>query len=191
MTISTESEPVLLWRPTSVIFFSIFLVGLASTTLGSSLPYLLGDLSVSEDAGHQALLPGAALFYCFLIVAPWLARRLGARRLALIATSLFVLAALAGAFSPNIAILMISIAIRDIARGIILSQGLGFVATALPTGRRAEMLGLLLLFYFAGQILGPILGGVLTDSFSWRWTMLVFAPLGSVLLALQFFQRKP
>lgn len=169
-----------------VEFTAVFLISLAPTTLHIALPHLPGYFAISSDEASWIKVPGTVLFFFGLVIAPWLARWIGAKRLAILAMLLFTLTSLVGPLS-TFAILVLAVAVRGLASGFILSHCLGLFATNVSANKRAALLGLLLIVYFTGGIWGPVAGGWLTDNFSFAWTLLMFAPAGLVLAILQVF----
>lgn len=175
------------WPQSLIVFYSAFIVGLAATILLVALPYMAGSLALSSDAASRLLLPSRGLFLVGLLIGSRLSNGVGAKRAALLAATLFTVAALIGAFAANALTIVVATSLQGFASGWIISCGFGLLATLPPPKRRAEMLGLFLCCNILGAILGPVTGGLLTESLTWRWVFLVLVPAGLVLMLLEAF----
>ena len=112
----------------------------------------------------------------------WLRRRYGARRLFAGAISLFVLASILCATAPSAAGLIQFRLVQGTAAGIIQPLSQAILLDIYPQRDHGRMLGIWGATIMAGPILGPILGGIITDFSSWRWIFALNVPLGFIAI---------
>jgi DHA2 family multidrug resistance protein len=120
------------------------------------------------------------------VTAPFTAllrRRYGARRLFPAAVAAFIAASLLCAAAPSGAALILFRVLQGAAGGVILPLAQAMLLDIYPARRHARMLGMLGAVVMLGPILGPLVGGIVTDLASWRAAFMVNLPLGLVAIA--------
>ncbi len=113
----------------------------------------------------------------------WLRRRHGARQLFAAAILLFVLASVLCAISPSRSTLLLFRLLQGAAAGIIPPLAQAILLDIHPKARHGRMLAIWGATIMTGPIIGPVLGGAITDLASWRWIFAVNAPLGIIAVA--------
>ncbi|MPZ22320.1 MAG: MFS transporter [Dehalococcoidia bacterium] len=114
-------------------------------------------------------------------IAGKLSDELGRKTVFVGGVGLFAAASLACALSPNVYFLIASRTIQGLAGGALLPSAYGIVSDAFPD-RRSQMLGMMSAIFPIGAIVGPNVGGVLVDAFSWRWTFAINLPIAVPVL---------
>lgn len=108
------------------------------------------------------------------------------------AIALFEAGSLICATAPNSVALIVGRAIAGLGAAGIFSGGLLITTKIIPLDRRAGYLGIMSGAFGLAAILGPFIGGALTDSATWRWCFGINLPLGAVTIVLcSFFVRIP
>jgi DHA2 family multidrug resistance protein len=107
-----------------------------------------------------------------------LRRRYGARRLYPGAVGAFILASLCCAFAPSFGAIILFRVLQGAAGGVINPLAQAILLDIYPSARHARMLSILGAGVMIGPILGPPLGGLITDLASWRWVFAINLPLG-------------
>jgi MFS transporter, DHA2 family, multidrug resistance protein len=116
------------------------------------------------------------------ILTGWLRRRWGARQVFSAAVGLFVAASLLCALATTFTALIAFRLIQGTAAGIILPLAQAIILDIYPKQEHGRMLAIWGATIMAGPMLGPVLGGIITDIASWRWIFGVNAPLGAIAL---------
>jgi MFS family permease len=119
-----------------------------------------------------ALLPGGSLV-----------DRYDARRLALVGLGVFALGAGAGALAPSIAVLVVSRVVQGVGAGLVSPAALAGAVSGFPPERRGGALGIWGASAGVANLLGPLMGGVLTVALGWRadwWALVPLALLAAV-----------
>ncbi|MCA9849758.1 MAG: MFS transporter [Dehalococcoidia bacterium] len=130
-----------------------------------------------------------------LSVSGRLAERFGPRNVFAAGLGLFSLASLICATAPDIYVLIGGRLIQGLGGGSLMPSGTAMVAAAFPASR-ARAVGLYSSILPFGAVFGPTVGGLIVDAAGWRWTFLMNAPLGlivmlAVLMVLPRGDRKP
>lgn len=114
------------------------------------------------------------------------------RRIYLGAIALFEVGSLICATAPNSVALIIGRAVAGLGAAGIFSGGLLITTKIIPLDRRAGYLGVMSGAFGLAAILGPFIGGALTDSATWRWCFGINLPLGAITIVLcGLFVRMP
>jgi EmrB/QacA subfamily drug resistance transporter len=170
----------------------IFLVLLAqlmlvldATVVNVALPHIATDLSFSP-AGLSWVLSGYTLaFGGLLLLGGRLGDVLGRRRMFRIGLTTFTIASAIGGLAPTAGLLIAARALQGIGAAMAAPSVLALLTTSAPNeGARNRALAAFTAVSSGGGALGLILGGILTDAVSWRWTLFINVPIGIVVLSL-------
>src|SRR6266508_3858272 len=163
---------------------SLFAMGLAViviandfTALSVSLTDIEKDLE-SDLTTVQWVINGYALVFGVLIVTGGrLADMFGRRRIFFLGAAIFATFSLLGGLAPDIGWLLACRALMAVGGAMIWPAILGMTYEILPESKAGLAGGLILGAAGFGNAVGPLLGGFLTDSFSWRWVFFVNLPI--------------
>jgi DHA2 family multidrug resistance protein len=152
-----------------------------------ALPRLEADLGGGPELGAWVI---TAYLCATAVVAPltgWLRRRYGATRLFPVAIGAFVVASLLCSLSPSAGAIIAFRALQGAGGGVIHPLCQAILLDIHPKARHGRMLALWGAALMVGPILGPVIGGIITDLTSWRWVFAINLPLG--LLAVWCLRR--
>lgn len=155
---------------------TLLLAALDNTIVSTAMPMIIRDLNGME---HYAW-PFTSYMLFSTIVLPIsgkLADIYGRKRITLIGIALFALASVLCGFSRGMIELSIFRGFQGIGGGICVSSAFIIVSEIFPLGKRAKYIGLITSMFALASIMGPGLGGVITDKLSWRWVFFVNIPL--------------
>lgn len=123
-----------------------------------------------------------------LLVAGRLGDKFGPKLIFQIGLVVFTVASVWCAFSTTIGMLIAARAVQGIGAALITPQTMAIVTRIFPTERRGAAMGVWGIVAGVATMVGPLLGGVLTDSFGWKWIFLINLPVGIIgLIAAQVF----
>jgi len=175
---------------------------LTASILGSAMPFVDGTAvnvalpAMADDlgatfAGFQWIL-NAYLITLSALVLPGgsLSDRLGCRRTFAWGAGLFAAASVLCGIAPDQGMLIVARALQGAAAALLVPSSLALIQTNFPPEQRGQAVGLWSGFSGLSTVVGPLLGGWLVDSFSWRWVFYLNVPIGAlaifmVLRALQ------
>ncbi len=172
------------------IMLGIFLAALDQTIVSTALPRITAELNGTRLYAWVA----TAYLLASTVAAPVFGRltELYSRRSVLLAAVVLFLAgsALCG-LSPNMEALIGFRGFQGIGGGALFSVALTTIAHLFPPRERGKVGGLFGAMFGLSSVVGPWLGGLLTDHFSWRWIFYINMPVGAVALwfILRFMPR--
>ncbi len=154
-----------------------------ATIANVALPQLTRSLGVGFDLGIWVMTSYLCASAVTAVLTGWLRRRHGARPVFAGAVGLFVLASVACAVSTSGVELIGFRLAQGAAAGIIQPLAQAILLDLHPKAAHGRMLAIWGATIMAGPMLGPLLGGVITDLSSWRWIFALNVPLGAVAVA--------
>jgi DHA2 family multidrug resistance protein len=149
-----------------------------ATIVNVALPRLEADLDIGVETGALVM---TSYLCATAVMAPltgWVRRRCGAQVLFPIGIGVFVAASLLCAIAPSGAALILFRVVQGAGGGLLLPLCQAILLDIHPLERHGRMLALWGAAAMTGPVLGPVLGGVITDLASWRWVFVVNLPLG-------------
>src|SRR5689334_11480213 len=172
-----------LWGLLVVLCGALFLDALDVSMVGVALPSIRADLGLST-ASLQWVVSGYVLGYGgLLLLGGRAADLLGRRRVFLAALAVFAVASLLGGLVSSGPLLIAARLVKGMAAAFTAPAGLSIITTTFAEGpARNRALAIYSAFGAAGFSLGLVLSGLLTE-ISWRWTLLLPAPVAAVVLA--------
>jgi DHA2 family multidrug resistance protein len=163
-----------------------------------ALPHMQGSFSASIDEITWVITSYLVANAIVVPITGWLGNFFGRRRIYLISVVAFTLASLGSGAAPNLAIMVVMRVLQGFSGGIIVPMSQAILLEAFPPRERGRALSYFGVGVVFGPIIGPILGGWITDNWGWRWIFYINIPLGvlAVVLALLFVRdpvyiRKP
>ena len=165
-----------------LVLFSIttgtFMANVDSTAVTVALPTMAREFDVGLDALQWVLLAYLLAITAILPVFGRLADMVGRKRILNTGLALFVGASLVVALAPTFPVLIASRAVQGIGAAMFMATIMATAVTIFPASQRGRVLGLLGSIVAAGTLLGPALGGLLTEAFGWRSIFFINLPVG-------------
>jgi EmrB/QacA subfamily drug resistance transporter len=163
----------------ALVCLAQFMVILDVSVVNVALPSIRDDLHFSQSALQWVVNAYALAFAGFLMLGGRAADLFGRRRVFLAGIGLFTAASLAGGMAPNQATLVAARVAQGLGGAILSPATLTILTTTFSDpSRRARALGAWSAMAAAGGAAGSLLGGILTDVASWRWTLFINVPAG-------------
>jgi DHA2 family multidrug resistance protein len=188
----TEHKHVNPWIVAVAVMFATFMEVLDTTVVNVSLPHIAGNLSATIDESTWVLTSYLVANAIILPMTGWLARNFGRKRLLMASVSGFTIASLLCGLAPNLPLLVMFRLIQGATGGAMQPLSQAILLEAFPPDQRGKAMGFWGLGIVVAPILGPVLGGWLTDTYSWRWVFYINLPVGMVsLLMTQLYVFDP
>src|SRR3954451_10918039 len=177
------------WVVLVLICLAQFMVVLDATIVNVALPHIQTSLGFTEASLQWVINAYTLVFGGFLLLGGRAGDLLGRKRLFLIGLVIFTAASLLNGLAANSAMLIGFRALQGLGAARISPAALSIISTTFAEGKeRARALGVWAAIAIGGSAFGLVLGGWLTQSFSWRWIFFVNVPVGiaAFLLSLRF-----
>jgi DHA2 family multidrug resistance protein len=163
-----------------------------------ALPHMQGTFSASIDEITWVISSYLVANAVVVPITGWLGNFFGRRRIYLLSVVTFTLASLGSGAAPSLGVMVAMRVLQGLSGGIIVPMSQAILLEAFPPAERGRALSYFGVGVVFGPIIGPILGGWVTDAWGWRWIFYINIPIGvlAVLLALLFvhdpaYIRKP
>ncbi len=172
------------WIIAVSVMFSTFMEVLDTTVVNVSLPHISGSLSATIDEATWALTSYLVANAIVLPITGWLANYFGRKRLLMLSVTGFTTASFLCGLSPNLPFLIVCRVLQGLCGGALQPISQAVLLEAFAPEDRGKAMGFWGLGIVVAPILGPVLGGWLTDSYSWRWVFYINIPVGIVSLIM-------
>jgi EmrB/QacA subfamily drug resistance transporter len=168
-------------------YLGLFVGLIDSNAVNLALPAIQHDLGGGVSGAQWTADAYNVTFAAALLTAGSLGDRFGRRRVLRVGLFAFFIASLACALAPSLGALLAARAAQGVGAALMLPQGLAIAAAAFPDAAgRARATAAWAVAAASSAALGPIVGGVLTDTLGWRYIFWLNAPVGLVALAMSF-----
>ncbi len=180
------------WVVATVISIAAFMEVLDIAIANVSLQHIAGSLSASYDESTWVLTSYLVSNAIVIPLSGWLSEALGRKRYYMLSVGVFALASLLCGLAPSLAFLVTARVVQGMAGGGLQPVTQTMLVDSFPPQRRGQALAVFGLTVILAPTIGPVLGGYITDQFSWRWVFLINVPVGVVsLLLVQAFVSEP
>lgn len=172
------------WLIVGIISIATFMEVLDTAIANVSLDHIAGTLSVSPDESTWVLTSYLVSNAIIIPISGWLSNVIGRKRYYMMSVVLFTAASLLCGLAPNIQTLIIARIIQGIGGGGLAPSEQSMLADTFPPAKRGQAFAAYAFVIIVAPILGPSIGGWVTDSYSWHWIFLINVPVGIVSLFL-------
>jgi len=172
------------WIIAVSVMFATFMEVLDTTVVNVSLPHIAGNLSATIDEATWVLTSYLVANAIILPMTGWLASTFGRKRLMMAAVVGFTTSSFLCGLAPNLASLIVFRIIQGATGGVMQPLSQAVLLEAFPPKDRGKAMGFWGLGIVVAPILGPVLGGWLTDAYSWRWVFYINIPVGIASLVM-------
>jgi MFS transporter, DHA2 family, multidrug resistance protein len=176
---------------TACVILATLMQALDSTIANVALPHMQGSVSASQDQVNWVLTSYIAAAAIMTPPTGFLASRFGLKRLFLIAVTGFTVASMLCGIAQSIGEIVLFRILQGVFGAPLVPLSQSVLIDIYPKERQGFAMALFGLGVMAGPILGPVLGGWLTDNYSWRYVFYINLPVGALTLAgLTVFLRE-
>jgi DHA2 family multidrug resistance protein len=172
------------WVIAILVALASFMEVLDTTIANVALPYIAGGMGVSEDEASWVVTTYLVANAIILTASSYLAKRFGRKPFFLISLGLFTLSSLLSGFAPNLNALLLFRIMQGIGGGGMVPVAQSILADLFPPAKRGQAFALFGVAVVVAPVVGPTLGGWLSDNISWQWCFLINVPVGVIAMAL-------
>ena len=178
----SEPRHVNPWIVTIAVMLATFMEVLDTTVVNVSLPHIASSMAATTEEATWALTSYLVANAIVLPMTGWLASRFGRKRLLMLSTAGFTLASFLCGIAPNLAALVIFRIIQGATGGALQPLSQAVLLESFKPEERGRAMGFWGLGIVVAPILGPVVGGWLTENYSWRWVFYINLPFGVLSL---------
>ena len=178
------TKPVNPWIVAIAVMFATFMEVLDTTVVNVSLPHIASTMSATTEEATWALTSYLVANAIVLPMTGWLASVLGRKRLLMWSTMGFTLASFLCGIAPNLASLVMFRILQGATGGALQPLSQAVLLESFKPEERGRAMGFWGLGIVVAPILGPVLGGWVTENYSWRWVFYINLPVGVLSLFL-------
>ena len=187
---STIEEPVARvfnpWIIALVVTMGTFMEVLDTSIANVALPHIAGSLSASQDESTWVLTSYLVANAIILPISGWISSVMGRKNFYLVSVVMFTVFSACCGIAPTLGALVVFRVLQGLAGGGLQPSVQAILADAFPGEKRGMAMAVYTIAILCAPVLGPTLGGWITDNYSWRWIFYINIPVG-VLCA--FFTR--
>jgi len=190
LTVASEQS---VWRPKvnpwaigATVSMAAFVEVLDTSVANVALPYIAGGLGASFDDSTWVLTSYLAANAIILPISGWLAQIIGRKRYFMLSLSVFTLSSLLCGLAPSLPLLLFFRAVQGVGGGGLQPMAQAILNDAFPPEKRGIAFALYGICAVLAPTVGPMLGGWITYSYSWRWIFFITLPVVSLALYLTY-----
>ncbi len=187
MTAVDDAAPVSPYLIAVVVSMAAFMEVLDTTITNVSLSHIAGTLGASQDESTWVLTSYLVSNGIVLPISGWLSGVMGRKNYFMLSIAMFTLASFACGMATSLPMLIVFRLIQGLAGGGLQPMQQSIVMDAFPPAKRGAAFAITGITMIVAPVLGPTLGGFITDNYSWRWIFFINIPVG--FAALVFVNR--
>src|SRR5262252_5924046 len=181
------------WLIASSVMLGTFMEVLDATVVTVSLPHVGGSLSATAEESTWVLTSYLLSNAIVLRLTGWLGNRFGRKRVLMTCIVVFTAAsALCGA-ATSLTVLVVARVLQGVGGGALQPMAQAVLLESFPPARRGVAMAAFSMGVIVAPILGPTLGGWMTDNYSWRWIFYINLPIGvlAMMMTYSFVEDPP
>jgi DHA2 family multidrug resistance protein len=180
------------WIIAMSVMIATFMEVLDTSVANVALPHIAGNLSASNDEATWVLTSYLMANAVVLPATGWLGRRFGRQRFLLFCLVLFTVSSFLCGFAVSLPMLIVARILQGAGGGALQPIAQAVLIESFPKEKQGQAIGVYGIGVVVAPIIGPVLGGWITDNYSWRWVFYINVPIGVLaFFMLRAFVKDP
>src|ERR1700735_1731340 len=172
------------WAIAATVSMAAFIEVLDTSVANVALPYIAGGLGASYDDSTWVLTSYLAANAIVLTISGWLAECIARKRYFMMSLAFFTVSSLLCGLAPTLPLLLLFRAVQGIGGGGLQPMAQAILNDTFPPEQRGQAFAVYGVTAVLAPTVGPMLGGWITDSYSWRWIFFITLPVVALALYL-------
>ncbi len=170
-----------------IVALAIFMEAVDTTIINTAIPTMAQSLHVSVVDLKIALISYLLSLAIFIPISGWLADKFGTKKVFMSAIIVFTLSSMACGFSTQLYGLVIARFFQGMGGALMIPVGRLIIVRVFDRSELITTMNRVIVPALIGPALGPLLGGIISEAFSWRWIFWVNVPFGIINLSLAYY----
>jgi len=181
------------WLIAVSVMLATFMEVLDTSIAAVALPYIAGSLSATNDEATWVLTSYLVANAVVLPASSWFSLKFGRKRFLVTCIAIFTISSFMCGAAPSLAIILIARAVQGAGGGALQPLSQSILLESFPADKRGLALAVFGFGVVVAPVLGPTLGGWLTDAYSWRWAFYINIPVGifAIFMILRYVEDPP
>lgn len=167
-----------------LVSFAMFMESVDTTVINTAIPVMAKSLNVFPIDLKLALISYLLSLAIFIPISGWIADKFGVKKVFMCAIAVFTLSSIWCGFTQNLVQLILARIVQGLGGSLTMPVGRLIIIRTCERHELVSKMSIVIMVAAIGMMLGPVVGGLITDHFSWRWIFWVNAPIGVLALAL-------
>jgi MFS transporter, DHA2 family, multidrug resistance protein len=167
------------WLIAAAVMLATFMEVLDTSIAAVALPHIAGSLSATNDEATWVLTSYLVANAIVLPASSWFSLRFGRKRFLLFCIVLFTASSFACGAATSLGMILLARALQGAGGGALQPLSQAILLETFPPQKRGMAMAVFALGVVVAPVLGPTLGGWLTDAYSWRWAFYINIPVGA------------
>ena len=168
------------WLIAASVMLATFMEVLDTAIASVALPYIAGSLSASNEEATWVLTSYLVANAIVLPASNWFSLRFGRKRFLISCVVIFTIASFACGAAPSLAFILLARIVQGAGGGALQPLSNAILLESFPPAKRGQAMAVFAFGVVVAPVLGPTLGGWLTDTYSWRYAFYINIPIGAL-----------
>ncbi len=170
------------WLIAAAVMLATFMEVLDTSIAAVALPYIAGSLSATTDEATWVLTSYLVANAIVLPASNWFSLKFGRKRFLMTCVSIFTVASFFCGAAPTLGLMLLARVIQGAGGGALQPLSQAILLESFPPAKRGAAMAVFAFGVVVAPVLGPTLGGWLTDTYSWRYAFYINIPIGILAL---------
>src|SRR5579883_1186608 len=170
------------WLIALSVMLATFMEVLDTSIAAVALPYIAGSLSATNDEATWVLTSYLVANAIILPASSWFSLKFGRKRFLITCIVIFTISSFACGAATSLGMILLARAVQGAGGGALQPLSQAILLESFPPEKRGLGMAVFALGVVVAPVLGPTLGGYLTDTYSWRWAFYINIPIGALAI---------
>jgi DHA2 family multidrug resistance protein len=181
---NTESRVINPWVIACTVMLATFMEVLDTSVANVALPHIAGNLSSSVDEATWVLTAYLVANAIVLPLSGWFSSLFGRKQFYIACVVIFTVSSFLCGFAPSLGLLIFFRILQGLGGGGLQPVAQAILVESFPKEKQGMAMAVYGMGVVAAPVIGPTLGGWITDNYSWRWIFLINIPVGVIAVLL-------